>query len=71
MTQHDETHLRPRDLCERWGWAVTTRTLREWRRAGKGPRYIRPSYRVVLYPLSGIREYERANEIVPEGAGDG
>ena len=51
--------LSPEYLAARWGVALGT--LSNWRRAGKGPRYIRlgsgPRARVV-YKLADIKAYE-------------
>lgn len=35
---------------------VAERTLEEWRRQGRGPRWIRAG-RMVLYPVAGLRAW--------------
>lgn len=55
-------YLTPRELVERWNGAITVKTLANWRSdpLGKGPPFRR-YFSKILYPLSGIEEYERLN----------
>lgn len=47
------------ELAERW--SVTPRTLQLWRRAKKGPAFLRLGERSILYRLEDIEAYERAH----------
>jgi glucose/arabinose dehydrogenase len=58
----DEEHLTGDELAARWKGKVVVGTLTNWRSAGLGPAYIKLG-RSVLYPLSAIEEYERANTV--------
>lgn len=51
-------HLRPADLAERW--AIPTKTLANWRSAGKGPAYIKVGG-TVRYTLADVELHEAAN----------
>jgi len=63
-------HLDQKGLAERW--AVSPRTLEQWRWQGRGPRYLKIGGRVV-YRLSDIEAFEaaslHANTIGPIGKG--
>jgi hypothetical protein len=52
-----ETFLSETQLFDRWGGSISAVTLRSWRSKGRGPRFTHAGRRV-LYPLSGIVEYE-------------
>ncbi|MNK29169.1 hypothetical protein D3C87_475590 [compost metagenome] len=54
-----KTYLRPNDLNERWGGAVTTGTLANWRSQGNGPAFVKFGTRV-LYPLDEVERWEVA-----------
>lgn len=43
---------------------LTPRTLRNWRRLGKGPPYVRVGKRI-FYPLAGNAAWLKANEQTP------
>ena len=38
-------------------WAITPQTLQYWRKAGKGPKYLKIG-RAVRYPLDIVENYE-------------
>ncbi|MBF6286918.1 DNA-binding protein [Nocardia cyriacigeorgica] len=59
------THLTGSQLGERWG--LPTQTLAQWRYLGKGPNYLKLGKKVV-YPLSSVLEFERANTVACSGA---
>lgn len=52
------TRLTDTQLAERW--SVTTRTLRAWRKAGKGPAFLQLEDRSVRYRLSDVEAYEES-----------
>lgn len=52
-------HLTEAELADRWD--ITPRTLQMWRRAKKGPAFIRLGERSILYRLDDIEAYERAH----------
>ena len=56
--------LSPEDLVARWRGAVKARTLRDWRRQGKGPEWFRlgGGRSPVLYRLEAVRAWERVQE---------
>lgn len=49
--------LTPRELAARW--RMSARSLERWRAAGEGPCWLRLKG-AVLYPLDGVRAWERA-----------
>lgn len=51
--------LTPDELVARWEGAVTTRTLANWRAAGRGPSFTKIG-RSVRYRLEDIITYEEA-----------
>lgn len=53
-------YLTPSQLVARWGKAVTTGTLSNWRSQGKGPAYVKPG-RSVRSTLAAVTEYEAGN----------
>ncbi len=59
-------HLTPKELEERWGGAIKATTLRNWRRAGRGPAFIKLGSKAV-YPLSAIEAYE-ADQFIDRSA---
>lgn len=52
--------LTAEELIERWGGRVKKGTLNNWRSQGRGPDFVKPFGRV-LYPLSAVIEWEKAN----------
>lgn len=57
-----EKYLTPKELSERWEGKISVKTLANWRcdPIGKGPKFRRFGNKI-LYPLSGVEAYERAN----------
>lgn len=53
-------YLTPAELARRWGGAVTTGTLANWRSKGSGPAFAKFGSRV-RYPLARVQEWEAAN----------
>lgn len=41
---------------------ISTRTLGEWRRKGKGPKAIKLGYNKVVFPEKGVHEWLKAKE---------
>lgn len=52
--------LSPEELVKRWGGAVTTRTLANWRAEDKGPRFMKIG-RAVRYRLDEVEKWEKSN----------
>lgn len=61
-------HLTQADLSERFG-GIPVETLRDWRREGKGPAYIRGDSKgdkaTILYPLAAVEAWEKSHLVVP------
>jgi len=55
--------LKPADVSKRYG--VSPVTLRSWRAIGEGPRYVKISDRVFLYPEDGLEAFEAARTYDP------
>lgn len=53
-------YLTPAELSKRWGGAVKTGTLANWRSKGLGPAFAKFGSRV-RYPLTKVVEWEAAN----------
>ena len=53
-------YLTPAELSKRWGGAVKTGTLANWRSNGKGPAFAKFGSRV-RYPLAQVVEWEKSN----------
>lgn len=53
-------YLTPAELSKRWGGAVQTGTLANWRSKGIGPAYVKFGHRV-RYPLAQVVDWEAAN----------
>lgn len=53
-------YLTPAELAKRWGGAVTTGTLANWRSKGSGPSFAKFGSRV-RYPLAKVVAWETAN----------
>lgn len=52
-----EVHLTPKDLSKRLRVSVVT--LARWRVKGEGPRFLKMSNKVVLYPMPEIEAWEK------------
>lgn len=61
-------YLTTAELASRWGGAVTTGTLVNWRSKGRGPAFVKLGNRV-RYPLAKVVEWETAN-LHLDGAND-
>lgn len=59
MGQNAE-YLTPAELSKRWGGAVTTGTLANWRSKGQGPAFAKFGSRV-RYPLARVVDWEKLN----------
>lgn len=63
-------HLTPADLSERLG-GTPIETLRDWRKHGRGPAYIRGEAdgrkATILYPLAEVEAWEQ-RQLVRTGA---
>lgn len=46
-------------------WQITRQTLIRWRRQEIGPPFVRINTRV-LYPITGVEQYEKTNTNTPE-----
>lgn len=53
-------YLTPTELSKRWGGAVTTGTLANWRSKGQGPAFAKFGSRV-RYPLANVVNWEKSN----------
>jgi|GEM_PF-5048963 len=59
MTVARSIHLSPEEAAARLGVATKTMTMWRWR-GGGGPRYLKPSRSVVLYPVAEIEAFEES-----------
>lgn len=60
---HEKKFLTPKELSDRWGGRITTRTLANWRSTqGSGPPYIKIGG-AVLYPLDKLADWETRNTV--------
>lgn len=61
-------HLTAKDLSERLA-DVSVETLREWRRLGKGPKYLRgeggSDKATILYRLKDVEDWEESRLVDP------
>ena len=69
MTQRTPVrHLTPAQLSERFG-GTPVETLRDWRKHGRGPAYIRSESdgdkATILYPIDEVEAWERRRLVVP------
>ncbi len=44
---------------------VTVGTLRNWRTQGRGPVYVKAADKAIKYPISGLKDFVKANTVVP------
>jgi hypothetical protein len=65
FNDNNQILLTPKELLSRWKGMVSEGTLRNWRTEGRGPRYIKPHAKCILYPLDAVVEYEQANTVEP------
>lgn len=57
--------LSPREVSQRWGNAITTGTLANWRAQRKGPPFQKLGAKVV-YPIESLEAWEAKNmHLVP------
>ena len=62
-TRSTKNFLTPKELSERWGERISTRTLANWRSTqGGGPPFTKIGG-AVLYPLDKIIEWESRNTV--------
>lgn len=61
-------HLTPAELADRLG-GISTETLRDWRRYGRGPKYIRGEgvgdKATILYRLKDVEAWEESRLFPP------
>lgn len=62
-------YLTPSQLVARWGKAVTTGTLSNWRSQGRGPSFVKFG-RSVRYPLPSVLAYEASRTKAVASAGE-
>lgn len=55
-------YLTPEELSARLKHKVAVTTLKQWRHQKKGPSYTRAG-NTILYPLSKVIEWEKANTV--------
>ena len=46
-------------------FGVTIGTLRNWRTEGRGPVYVKAADKAIRYPISGLKDFVKANTIDP------
>lgn len=56
--QTSQEFLTPTQLVERWGNAIGTGTLANWRAQGKGPKFTKLGVKVA-YRVADVFEYEQ------------
>ena len=61
MVDATDVHLTPKEVALRL--RTTTEALRVMRQRREGPGYIRSGRRKVLYPLTAIEKWEKANYV--------
>jgi predicted site-specific integrase-resolvase len=54
--------LSAQELVDRWGGAVSSRTLANWRTQGKGPRYVRVGGRII-YAIEEVEAWEKRRSV--------
>ena len=62
MNQAPLLFLTAAQVSHRWGGAVSTGTLANWRSQGKGPPYQKLGVKV-LYPIAQLEEWEAARMV--------
>lgn len=56
-----KTLLTTRELAERWG--LSPRTLRNWRAADYGPRWVKLNGKLAHYPMNEVIRWERHRRV--------
>ena len=56
----NELYMTPAELAERWRTSVGVLANRRWRK--QAPRFVKLD-KSVIYPLSGVLEFERTNMV--------
>lgn len=59
-----DTFLSPQQLAKRWGGAVSSATLANWRAKKRGPSFVKVGTRI-RYRLSDVLAYEAENTCTP------
>ena len=62
MAQAQPQFLTAAEVSQRWGGAVSTGTLANWRTQGKGPGFVKLGSKV-RYPITQIEAWEAANMV--------
>jgi hypothetical protein len=62
------TFLTEAEMVSRYRDRVSAGTLKNWRSQRRGPPFVKVG-RQVLYPLSGLEEWERSRTVVGSEAG--
>lgn len=62
MAQAQSKYLSAAEVVQRWGGAVTTGTLANWRTQKKGPPYQKLGSKV-RYPIAPLEAWEAANMV--------
>lgn len=62
-------YLTPEEVSARYKGKITTKTLANWRSAGKGPAFVKVGGRI-LYSIAGLLHFEAANDNSPSSAND-
>lgn len=62
MAQAQPKFLTAAEVSQRWGGAVGTGTLANWRVQGKGPAFVKLGSKV-LYPIDELDKWEAAQKV--------
>lgn len=62
MAQAQPKFLTAAEVSQRWGGAVGTGTLANWRVQGKGPAFVKLGSKV-LYPVEELDQWEAAQKV--------
>jgi hypothetical protein len=63
MAQAQSKYLSAAEVVQRWGGAVTTGTLANWRTQGKGPPFVKLGSKV-RYPVAPLEAWEAEHMVV-------
>lgn len=69
MNTNSASFLSPQQLSQRWGGAVSTATLANWRAKGRGPAWVKVGTRI-RYRLADVEAYEREQTRQPRPPDD-